>query len=130
MNEHQDKNEFFVVIHNSRSTNNFNDLARIILPGNNYKAMIWNTAIHSWVEIASDLIEQKHWRKNGTTWSDYQMFFRFIDPSATLTYLKILKMEEPVEIKINMAQVDIDRSLTVKGFSDDGEVLFTYAHKS
>lgn len=34
----QNHSEFIVAIHNSRSTNNFDDLARIILPGNNYKA--------------------------------------------------------------------------------------------
>ena len=38
INDHQNQTEFMVAIHNSRSTNNFDDLARILLPGNNYKA--------------------------------------------------------------------------------------------
>lgn len=38
VNNYKNKDEFIVAIHNSRSTNNFDDLARIILPANNYKA--------------------------------------------------------------------------------------------
>ena len=76
------------------------------------------------------MIEQKHWRKNGTTWSDYQMFFKIMDPSASVTYVKISKISAVVEEKPGLGQVDLDKSLTIKGFSDDGEVLFTFAHKS
>jgi len=38
INDKQNQSEFIVAIHNSRSSDNFDDLARIILPGNNYKA--------------------------------------------------------------------------------------------
>lgn len=131
VNDHQDQAEFVVAIHNSRSSNNLNDLARIILPGNNYKALVWNTASYGFVEVVTDVIEQKHWRKNGTTWSDYQMFFKIMDPSASITYVKVVKIAEAAEVKpSSLAQVDLDKSLTIKGFSDDGEILFTYSHKS
>ena len=92
---------------------------------------MWNTASYGFVEVATDVIEQKHWRKNGTTWSDYQMFFKIMDPSASITYVKVVKIAEAAEVKpSSLAQVDLDKSLTIKGFSDDGEILFTYSHKS
>lgn len=42
VNDHQNQNEFIVAIHNSRPTNSYDDFARIILPGPNYKAQIWS----------------------------------------------------------------------------------------
>ena len=119
-----------MVIHNTRSTNNFDDLARIILPASNYKALQWVAATNSFVEIVTDVVEQKHWRKNGTMWSDYQIFFKIMDPSASVTYVKVVKTQEAVEVKPRLAQVETDKSLIIKGFSEEGEVLFTYAHKS
>jgi len=58
------------------------------------------------------------------------MFFKIMDPSASVTYIKIRKISEAVEVKPNLAQVDVDKSLSIKGFSEAGEILFTYAHKS
>ena len=43
------------------------------------------------------MIEQKHWRKNGTTWSDYQMFLKIMDPAASVTYVKVVKIPEAAE---------------------------------
>ena len=76
------------------------------------------------------MIEQKHWRKNGTTWSDYQMFLKIMDPAASVTYVKVVKIPEAAEVKPGAAPADVDKSLSIKGFSEEGEVLFTYAHRS
>lgn len=66
VNDHQNQNEFIVAIHNSRPTNSYDDFARIILPGPNYKAQIWSPQDNAWLDVVSDIIEQKHWRKNST----------------------------------------------------------------
>lgn len=46
-----------------------------------------------------------------------------------LTYVKLIKTDEDVSAgKSNDGEAD--RTLQVKGFSEQGEVLFTYSHKS
>jgi len=77
--------------------------------------------------VTSDIVEQKHWRKNGTTWSDYLMFFKIQDPSALITYVKILKVSEP-PAEIKTSQDEMDKSLSFKGYTENGEVLFQYNH--
>lgn len=51
VNNHQNQSEFIVAIHNSRSSNNFDDLARILLPGNNYKAQVWFPATNAYLDV-------------------------------------------------------------------------------
>jgi hypothetical protein len=51
VNDHQKQDEFIVAIHNPRTTNNFDDFARIILPSNNYKAQVWSPANSAWVDV-------------------------------------------------------------------------------
>ncbi len=63
------------------------------------------------------------------------MFFKIQDPSASITYVKIAKISEEAvaENKASLAQgdsVDTDRSLSIKGFTENGEILFQYIHKS
>lgn len=129
VNTHQNQNEFIVAIHNPRSTNTFNDFARIILPGNNYKAQVWSPQNNAFLDETTDVVEQKHWRKNGTAWSDYLMFFKIKDPSALVTYVKISKIsQDAAEARTNLAaegsNADLDKSLSIKGFSEEGEILF------
>ena len=57
INDHQAQNEYIVAIHNPRSTNTFDDFARIILPGNNFKAQVWSPAAGGFVETPTDVIE-------------------------------------------------------------------------
>lgn len=58
------------------------------------------------------------------------MFIKLKDASALVTYVKVLKTVVPDEPKQSLSEVDQDKSLTIKGFSDSGEVLFTYVHRS
>ena len=51
VNNHQNQREFIVAIHNSRSSNNFDDLARILLPGNNYKAQVWFPTTNAYLDV-------------------------------------------------------------------------------
>jgi hypothetical protein len=51
INKQQNQNEFMVAIHNPRSTNEFDDLARILLPASNYKAQIWSPAKNSFLDV-------------------------------------------------------------------------------
>ena len=85
--------------------------------------------------MTSDIVEQKHWRKNSTTWSDYLMFFKIQDSSALITYVKILKTpgEHAAENKASHeegALAEMDKSLIIKGFTENGEILFQFNHKS
>ena len=58
------------------------------------------------------------------------MFIKLKDTSAEVTYVKIHKISEPVEKEQSKAQLDSDKSLSIKGFSENGDVLFTFIHKS
>ena len=57
VNDHKNQNEFIVAIHNPRSTNTFDDFARIILPGNNFKAQVWSPSVGGFVDLTTDCIE-------------------------------------------------------------------------
>ena len=58
---------------------------RILLPSNNFRAHVWSNQIGSFVDIESDVIEQKHWQKNGQQFVDYEMFLKtFIEPDEVL----------------------------------------------
>jgi hypothetical protein len=46
-----------------------------------------------------------------------------------LTYVKVIKTNEDPLSKTT-EDSDADRTLKIKGFSEQGEVLFTYGHKS
>jgi hypothetical protein len=62
------------------------------------------------------------------------LFFKIEDPSAIITYVKIQKVsDESVETKASLAEetsVEQDRTLSVKGFTETGEILFQYNHYS
>lgn len=62
------------------------------------------------------------------------MFFKIPDTSALMTYVKIVKIsKEAADTRNNLvteSNVDLERSLSIKGFSEEGEILFQYNHKS
>lgn len=62
------------------------------------------------------------------------MFFKIKDTSALMTYVKIVKIsKEAADTRNNLvteSNVDLERSLSIKGFSEEGEILFQYNHKS
>lgn len=47
-----------------------------------------------------------------------------------LTYVKLIKTDEDMSAAGKPIDGEDDRTLLVKGFSEQGEVLFTYNHKS
>lgn len=95
---------------------------------------MWSPANDTFLNITTDIVEQKHYYKNGSTWNDYLMFFKIQDPSAQVTYVKIIKIGEEAAEKqqslVEETQGEQDRSLSIKGFTENGEVLFQYVKKS
>jgi len=64
---------------------------RVLLPSKNYRANIWSNQISAFLDIESDVIEQKHWQKNGQQFVDFELFLHtFIEPDEVLI-LKIIK---------------------------------------
>ena len=79
-----DRGEFLVAVHNQQATR-YDQFVRILLPSNNFRAQVWSNQIDSFVEIESDVLEQKHWQKNGQQFVDYEMFLKtFIEPDEVL----------------------------------------------
>ena len=61
-----------VAIHNPRNKEH-DGLIRILLPSNKYKAQLFNLKSGVFVDVNGDILEQKHFAKNGTVSSDYEM---------------------------------------------------------
>jgi hypothetical protein len=79
-----DRGEFLVAVHNQQATR-YDQFVRILLPSNNFRAHVWSNQIGSFVDIESDVLEQKHWQKNGQQFVDYEMFLKtFIEPDEVL----------------------------------------------
>ena len=49
-------------------------MIRIKLPGENYKAQLWSNKLKAFLNIESDVLESKHYKKNGKILLDYEMF--------------------------------------------------------
>jgi len=129
-----ERKEFLVAIHNQQATR-FDQLVRILLPSNNFRAHVWSNQIGAFVDIESDVLEQKHWQKNGQQFVDYEMFLKtFIEPDEVLI-VKVIKnateeksgADEKDEQKENPA--DRVHNLQIQGVGDKGEVLFQYSNK-
>jgi len=106
---------------------------RILLPSSNFRAQVWSNQIGSFVEIESDVIEQKHWQKNGQQFVDYEMFLKtFIEPDEVLLVKVVRNLtddraaEEKEEPKEAVERV---HNLQIQGVSEKGEVLFQYSNK-
>ena len=64
---------------------------RILLPSNNFRAHVWSNQIGSFVEIETDVIEQKHWQKNGQQFVDYEMFLKTVIEPDEVLIVKVIK---------------------------------------
>ena len=53
----QDKKLFIAVIHNPRTSNDLNDLARIIFPSADIKAQLWNPSTKVFEDAISDIFK-------------------------------------------------------------------------
>lgn len=85
-----DKKEFLVAVHNPQATR-YDQFVRILVPSNDFRAHVWSNQIGSFVDIESDVLEQKHWQKNGQQFVDYEMFLKtFIEPDEVLI-VKVIK---------------------------------------
>lgn len=62
--------DFVVAIHNTQIRKH-NQLIRLLLPSQGYKAQEWNKAKNQWIDVPFDIIEQKHWDKHNNPTTDY-----------------------------------------------------------
>jgi hypothetical protein len=74
---HKDK-DFIVAVHNPR-TKEHKGLLRILLPSLNYRAQVYCIKSGAFINTTSDILEQKHFAKNGSTFSDFEMIIHAPD---------------------------------------------------
>ena len=81
-------------------------------------------------DVVSDIIEQKHFNKDGTLFSDYEMVIN--SPNILPDQIALVKViftpgkepEKPV-----LAQQEASKmSLDIEGFTNEGHVLFKYSN--
>lgn len=125
-----------VAVHNQQATR-FDQFIRILLPTNGYRAHVWSNQIGSFVDIDADVLEQKHWQKNGQQFTDYEMFLKVaIEPDEVLI-LNIIRnateeaaaKEEEMPKEEAKDERDRKRMLQIQGVNDKSEVLFEYIDK-
>lgn len=125
-----DKNEFLVAVHNQQATR-FDKFVRILLPSNDYRAHVWSNQIGSFVDIEADVIEQKHWQKNGQQFTDYEMFLKTVIEPDEVLIVKVLKNAtvETSKDEEQKEEREKSKSLQIQGVNDKSEVLFQYTDK-
>lgn len=101
------------------------------MPSNNYRAHIWSNQIGSFVDIDADVLEQKHWQKNGQQFIDYEMFLKTIIEPDEVLIVKVLKNQtEENTVKEEDQKEDVKdeqertKLLQIQGVNDKSEVLF------
>lgn len=122
--DHADVNEFIVVVHNPSSRAN-EQFVRIRLPENKYKAQQWSTSKRAFVDVESDILEQKHVSNTKKLSTDYEIFIPCsIKPSDVAIY-KLVKTAEADDSRPLRKNRDV-ASLNAYGFSPEGDVLFEF----
>lgn len=123
--DHEDVNEFIVVVQNPSSRPN-NQFVRIRLPENKYKAQEWFRSERAFKDVETDILEQKHISNARKVSTDYEMFIPCsIKPSDVAIY-KLIRIPEADDNRPLRKSVDA-ASLNVYGFSPDGDVLFEFS---
>ena len=65
--------EFIVIAHNPQGSK-FQQLIRIKLPSANFTAQVWSPALKAFSDVATDILEQNHWKKTGEEFTDFEMY--------------------------------------------------------
>jgi len=102
-----------------------------MVPDSNFKAQVYSKQLQSFVDISSDIVEQKHWQKDGKMESDYQMFIHSPIDADEILILKLLRVEGPISQEEGPNSEDSSKeqsplSLTMMGTGENGDVLFKY----
>ena len=101
-----------------------------MLPSLNYRAQLYCLKSGAFENVTSNILEQKHFHKNGTTFSDYEMIIKGGDISpdqiALVKVIFVADKTTPVKKDINLAETK--QQLEIQGFSNEGHVLFKYTN--
>lgn len=120
--------DFIVAVHNPR-TKEHQGLLRILLPSLNYRAQIFDIKSGTFKNVSSDILEQKHFYKNGTLFSDFEMVIHAPDilPDQ-ISLVKVIYVAEKKQEKKEVSLAETKQQLEIQGFSNDGHVLFKYTN--
>jgi len=92
-NKYDNKNEFMVVAHNSQSQP-YKQFIRVKLNTPKFKAQIWSSKERQFVDVESDILEQKQLSNARVESTDFEMFVPCELMPNEIGYLKIIKIEK------------------------------------
>jgi len=88
--EHQGETNFVVVVHNP-SSKAFKQLARVRLPGKDYRAQVWSQTKAGFVDVMVDIFEQQHFNNKFEMTKDYMMFVPMALQPNQVSFIKVSK---------------------------------------
>lgn len=127
----QNKSEFIVVVHNHANLA-YNQLIRVLLPTRNYIAQVWDQGKQTFRDVEFDIIEQRHFsgqsgNASEAPFSDFEMYVDYAIQPNKFAYLKLKKTPSTDDSEKTPAPQAT--SLSVTGFTENNEVLFSYENK-
>lgn len=93
-------NEFLVVAHNQEAMDK-QHLLRILLPTSNFMAYLWDANKNEFKEVETDMLEQKHFEKNGGGFADSVMYLKTNINADSIAILKLVKTSESRQTKLS-----------------------------
>lgn len=104
---------------------------QILVPLPNYRAQVWSDETQKFVDVKSDVLEQRHLNKNGTYFTDFKIYVASKIQPNQVALVKLVKTEQSQIVK-NVSQAQLEQqptsTLTVQGYTDNGQILFNYTN--
>jgi hypothetical protein len=125
--------EFLAVVVNQEAQDR-QHLIRILLPGSNYQAWLWDAHKDEFVPADADILENRHLDKKGGPFSDSVMYIKANITADSIALVKIQKTDQSRETQLSQDDINktmsLPKSLTLQGMSEQGHVLFKYINKA
>lgn len=84
----------------SQDTNDKEHLIRILLPTSSYIAHLWDTHKNEFKEVEADILEQRHWDKRNSQFSDSVMYFKANISADSVALIKLVKSDNGKETQL------------------------------
>lgn len=97
-NKNDNKTEFIVVAHNAKSQK-FDQFIRVKVPNTKFQAQLWSKKEGKFVDVESDILEQKHLTNTRVLITDFEMFIPCDMEANEVSFVKIKKIAEPIDKK-------------------------------
>jgi len=114
------------------------------LPTKNWKAQVWDKEKLDFAPLEADVLEQTRYNKNYTLETEFELFVPMLVEPGEVGILKLNeefltkedkiiqddKKDSDAKNSTDQAFVGQETSLSIEGFSPDGEVILLYNNKA